>query len=738
MVIFSLVLLLTIGAQAAPPDQATAFESALTAARAQMEDDFPAAMAALDRLASESIELRRSRPLTALERPLHRDLFLTRARGYLQLLDNEKVLESFRELLRVDPFFEGTPTPRERELMDELRNKEAGFLEITSTEADATVLVNGSQAGTTGAGPLRLTLLAGTYEVRIEKEGYQAGVTQATVISGQVVTLSDVAPSRIVPPLAFLIDRDEVGVVIGGAPPERALPFAALRAQVTPAEGSALDQALAVSKLDAATTSAFLLRNPPVDQPLVVRFLRSCFIEESRTIAVTSASLLQLGMTEAILWFGDASIVRLKPDVGTLRVTSTPSDADIFLDNQLLGRTPFERGVCAGQHRVRVRHALGSQTSDVTVASGRTALVDATIKPGLAFLGALETVQGQLQPAADLSATVERVLASGITSYALARKIELPPEAPPWTNASAAELVAAADRDDAAAVSKLLRLATDNFDAPLVLIAVRRPPTGAEAPVDLLLFWSGHAGADRVRWLSSERDLADLVRRIDTPADGAELIYENSLGLEVVDTALPEAPMMIVRIDPSTTASTLGLKVGDGIEAVDDTAMDALQLAARLRERQPGDTVNLRVVSPGGTARPVPVPLRRRPTRAPVFDPSSFGNALIAKLTAASFAASAPEARDLVAFNLALVYTRFGEHRKALELLNGLASVPLGNGVGPGATLFFRGRSHEALGERDQASTLYQEASTMDDQVLFDDGSTVGAAARRRLQVAGG
>src|SRR5262249_58598186 len=114
------------------------------------------------------------RPLSDAERATHRQLFQLRADAHMQLLNNDKVEESLRELLRVDPFFSGTLPPREPSIADALRSKEGALLEVTSLEPGAKVFVNGAPAGVTGDAPTRTSVIAGEYEVRLEKDGFQA------------------------------------------------------------------------------------------------------------------------------------------------------------------------------------------------------------------------------------------------------------------------------------------------------------------------------------------------------------------------------------------------------------------------------------------------------------------------------------------------------------------------------------------------------------------------------------
>jgi hypothetical protein len=129
----------------------------------------------------------------------------------------------------------------------------------------------------------------------------------------------------------------------------------------------------------------------------------------------------------------------------------------------------------------------------------------------------------------------------------------------------------------------------------------------------------------------------------------------------------------------------------------------------------------------------VNVPVQRRARRAPVFDPTYYGNALIAKLTVASILAPGGTDRDLLGFNLALAYMRFGDYRQALDQLTALGNVVEGAGVGKGAVMFFRARCLEAMGDRDKALALYKDVSGLSDQPFADDGAGVATLARRRL-----
>src|SRR4051812_49238635 len=172
LTLFALIVLAgTSGAQ--QPDRAE-LAAKVDAAAQQMDTDLTAALETLQHLASDSTQLRATRPLTAAERPAHSRVFLLLARGRIQALDNVKAEEAIRELLRVDPAFTGQLSPREQELFDTVRQRETGMLEVMSRERGARILVDGSDIGVIGDTALRVRILSGSYEVRAEKIGFKA------------------------------------------------------------------------------------------------------------------------------------------------------------------------------------------------------------------------------------------------------------------------------------------------------------------------------------------------------------------------------------------------------------------------------------------------------------------------------------------------------------------------------------------------------------------------------------
>lgn len=713
------------------PDE---FQARVERAAQLVDADLQAAIELLDHLAVESLELRKTRPLSADERPAHRQAFILRARVHLQALNNDKVDESLRELLRVDPFFSAPLAPKEQELVDGLRRAETGLLEVTSSVRDCRVLLDNIEIGVTGDAPVRASIINGLYELRLEKPGYESAVSRITIVAGQPLVIGDLAPQPKIPPIVFLVDRAGIEVVVNNVPSGKTIPVAAIREQMSAEETAALARLVTESRFDAGTSAAFLLREPPVDKMLIVRFRGDCLIEESRTVSVTAESLAVLDATAALLWYGETTAVRMQPDVGMLRVASVPTDADVYVDGALAGRTPFERNVCTGEHRVRVRHRIGSYQTAATVARGRTAVIDVTLKPGMAFLGAVEGAPGTPRLSGSLTTTIDRALATTVKSFRLATMIDLPPEIERWTDTATLELVSAAGRGDTEALKRLLKVASENYDAPLLAAAVSRGAGGSDSPLDFLLFWHDHAAIDQVSLAgASSESFAEFAQRLDRPADPSGLVYHQDLGIRLVDTAVPGASLMVVSVASGSPAAVAGVRPGDTIAAADGSALTSSGVAEEIDRKKPGDVIVLSYSRPGLPPQQAALPVQRQPRRAPVFDPAAFGNVTLAKLQAGLAVATAAPERDLLSFNLALIQMRFRQWRPALDALGKLDRVPAGLGVGPGAVLYFRARCHEELGEMDRAVALLQEAARVEAEVLASDGATTAAVAKLRL-----
>jgi hypothetical protein len=87
----------------------------------------------------------------------------------------------------------------------------------------------------------------------------------------------------------------------------------------------------------------------------------------------------------------------MEDSLASLRLTSDPPGARIFLNGEARGVTPAQiDGVCSGQVRIEVKHAAGKFIKDVVLAKDEAVSLDCPIRPTLAFLGVeAESAAGQ-------------------------------------------------------------------------------------------------------------------------------------------------------------------------------------------------------------------------------------------------------------------------------------------------------------------------------------------------------
>ena len=77
----------------------------------------------------------------------------------------------------------------------------------------------------------------------------------------------------------------------------------------------------------------------------------------------------------------------LTPSQGRLIVTSTPTDAAVYIDSEYIGQTPVEISISEGNHTVRLsKHEYKDYTAIVTIEAGKNATINTTLTPLFGFL----------------------------------------------------------------------------------------------------------------------------------------------------------------------------------------------------------------------------------------------------------------------------------------------------------------------------------------------------------------
>ncbi|RIH90527.1 PEGA domain protein [Calidithermus terrae] len=207
-----------------------------------------------------------------------------------------------------------------------------GTLVIDSNPAGATVYINGQRAGTT---PATLTLDSGQYSVQLTYPGYEPYRTTLSVEGGTSTRIS-----------ANLRRINLSGTLAVTSNPPGAQVF----------------------------VNGQLVGNTPVNLSLnpgsyTLELRRQGYQTYRTTVAIAPGANSRVN-------------VNLSPAVsqGVLTVTSNPSNADVYVNGRLVGRTPYSARLNSGTYTVEVRRAgYQDYRTTVTVQAGRTTTVNATL-----------------------------------------------------------------------------------------------------------------------------------------------------------------------------------------------------------------------------------------------------------------------------------------------------------------------------------------------------------------------
>ena len=204
-------------------------------------------------------------------------------------------------------------------------------LTINSTPPGAKVYINSTYKGET---PLTLNLSPGTYEVKLIKEGYQEYTTTVTLSAGESKTLNiDLTPNYA--HLTIKSDPSGAKVYINGN-------YKGKTPLTLELEPRTYDVKLTKQDYEEYTTTVTLSPG------------------EEKTISAT-----------------------LTPEFGFLTVTSEPSGAKVYVDDNYIGETPINQyKLSTGEHKVKVeKSGYATFTKTITIKPGETTSVKATLTP---------------------------------------------------------------------------------------------------------------------------------------------------------------------------------------------------------------------------------------------------------------------------------------------------------------------------------------------------------------------
>ena len=726
----ALLLVLAFALSPAPAQE----EEDLTASLKTMRASFNKARERLDNLdfagaireLSTVIEPRKTvktSDLSAEELKLLCAAYDLRARGQFNLGNGKGAEGDFASLLRLNPGYaidRQTLSPKVVDLFDRVRAKIAGILVLRADPPKARVLVDGDPVEPQEGG--RVPILTGSHALRIESDGYDPYEETIAVVAGAETTKAiRLRPNRRA--LQFVTVPAGVAIAVDGTP-------AGVSAGPPTPEVMAMAQQ---GGFDAKNASA------PLTLPMVaagdhkVTFEKDCFQSRTLTVKVT----LDVDQNTPLRY----TPVILQDARNELRVTSTPSGADLFVDGDKKGTTPITLpGQCGGERDISVvKPDIGSWTERVRLVPGQTNTLDVRLRPTLVYVGTFRLDEWGRAVWSDEDKPLLEEMSKGLKTLNVVRTPEilqdLRASVIKWMIGEPNEV-----RNGTILPPALLEEAAGKTRADLVLAGLTLSGD-ADKSWTLALYSVAHPSPDVVRLRTDQPEGArEFVRRLDNaPPAGASW-----WGMGIVDTLLdsqtePDGPM-VVRVLPGGPAAKGGLRVGDRIKAVGNrktpSVKDVNQAIATEMARPGGvkATLVLAVEDKAGP-RTVRVSPDDSPTVIPLSDASLLYNRALAEFRLRSRAAGDETERGAALLNLGVAFMHFRAYDKADAEGFARAALPAVTGVSQGSLLYYRGLCALRRGNPGAARAAFEQAAGQLGATLdTGDGPSAAAAAARMLK----
>lgn len=223
--------------------------------------------------------------------------------------------------------------------------RNTGTVSVTSNPTGAQVYVDGNYQG---KAPLTVTLYPGSHTFRLTLNGYNDYVTTVYVNAGTSQTIN-----AIMPPGSF-------GTVKVVSLPGAMVTMDSAQQGKIPSSGTlTLNNVGSGNHLFKVTASGYN------------DWMNTVYIQPNVVTSI-SASLTPVGPSPTPV-----------PAAGTIEITSTPTGAEVYVDNLFKGYTPATlTGISAGQHEVLLKYTgYVDYTQAVIVGSGQTTPLTVSMQP---------------------------------------------------------------------------------------------------------------------------------------------------------------------------------------------------------------------------------------------------------------------------------------------------------------------------------------------------------------------
>lgn len=684
------------------------------------------AQAMLDRAVAEFSSVQQSRSIVLFDQAIDRleairrggspsprvkDLLVQayeyRGRAYYGIGLQDKATETFRALIQLKPshaLSKEKVSPKIVDFFNGVKKGMVGYLAVSSKPPGARVMLNGEFLSLTDFFPQEV--LAGEYTVEITRDGYMTD-TRSLVIGPKETVPLQVNLTRTAASLFFVTEPSGAEVWIDGT----------MRGTTAGSLDPQFAETVKAAGVDPQRASARLEVTNVAVGSRVVELRKKCYEPVKVKIDVAEAKDY------------DAAPVRLEESLGTLKLTSDPPGARIFLDGEMMGHTPRElEGVCAGRHRLEVKHTSGKFVQDVTIARNESLALDCPIRPTLAFLGVVsegssgERVQDE----------AEQALIENLSKIRTLNFITAPRDTVDHI-LEAERLTRKSLVPKAGTPSDTLRKVTEKLAAVLevqgFLIAVL-PEERLVRTAVLHLLAAGNAQPDS--WDVTFAENVSYLRFL-AAVDRQATLYRPWSGLITVDT-LTQSGVPVLRVAPGSPAAQATIEPGAVLYSVGTKPVTrTAELLAATQEKKPGEVLALHFHTPSGD-RAVELKLAETPQELPLNDPALLYNKVMMDLRQQVEAYPGTEGAALARLNLAICAMHFGDFAAAHEhLLKAKVELPARPGISQGTALYYLGLSMEHLNYAKEAGEFYRAAASFKDATLVNnDGPAVATLAARR------